>query len=242
MRNEYFSFSELCRRWLLMRNELHLKLRSGKLVPGVIYYLPGIPDTHTYIDENGKRTTTHPRMEVGIPRLTIDVTYLHEPKEKSPKTEGYKFYYASLYPSRNRAIPGTVNFQGTELLPNIPHTGEDAEQHFIFPMEVVNRIEEMENIKPRPLNNQRDGDLKLFVRSCLNSFIKENGDYPIDDESLARFSVENSIPGYSTISDSGGKFGSRSIGYEGRQFTWKHFQRNFKELRVDMQFRDISGH
>jgi hypothetical protein len=225
-----------------MRNELHLKLRSGELVPGVIYYLPGIPDKHIYIDENGKQTITRPRMEIGIPRLTIDVTYLHAPQAISPISEGYRFYYASLYSSRYRAIPGTVNFQGTELLPNIPHTGADAEKHFIFPMEVVNRIEEMENIKPRVLKNQRDGDLKLFVRACLNSFIKKNGDYPIDDESLARFSVEESIQGYSEISDSGGTFDSRRIGYEGRSFTWKNFQRNFKELRVDMQFTDINGH
>lgn len=234
-----FTFSEVCRRWLLLKDELHQLIKNAELVPGVIYLLPDIPDQHIEHKSNGEVVRHNPRREIGIPDSLHDITYLHVPVAVSPEPTGYKFCDASLFPNQSQArcSIGTKAYRRISNLPQqIPCTGLDAEAEFVFPLKVLEDAEEILGIKPRNIENVRETDLKLFISTSIRAFIEVHSSHPLTAEELIRFSTTNEIRGYLKIEDSGGKYDSRKVHFDGISVTWKGYKLSFLEVLIDRQF------
>lgn len=141
----YLSFDEVCKNFNLSVSDLQRHIAEENIVPAIFYYLDNhVPDQH-YLVKGGERKSFTPRVDIPKqPQLSLieDVVYLHGViKDSYPHL--YKFAYVGLTPNLNHFR--TKDNQPVEiykLSDPIPCRSDDAQDHFIFAIEEVERFAE----------------------------------------------------------------------------------------------------
>ena len=168
----YLTFNEVCKNFHLTEQELQLHIRDENIVPAIFYFLNnGTPDYHIYSQGGKIVKTANPRIDIpNLPALSRydNVVYLHGIlTDTYPKL--YEFVYVALTPSHSSFhckdnMPVEIYKLGL-----IPHTSDDAKEHFVFAVEEVERFKDVIPDR-RPINDQKRDVLIEWIERQPDSF------------------------------------------------------------------------